>query len=792
MTFTKKAISFILFYFPILLSATATNVLKLTDSIDQYDVSTSMVYFADTRNEFDSLNVSALDSLTAFMVNNTSPINLGLSDQTHWFRFQLENLSSTEEWMLEIKYPTLNDVSIYLIDTSNTIAAMFQGGIDFKKQNIHNNSYSVHHPFTLEKGKSYKVYLRLKTDSYIILPITIATIPAYIRNDRITNSVLYFFYGIIIALIAFNLILFILTKNWSYFLFAAYLLILSINANFLYGFGLEINYPMSNFFQVRIRQVLFGVASLVFLLFSVLYLNIKRYKFIMGIYKALIALMLLFTICVFIPSIPNSYFNSLSPFLYIFGAIISFVSGILAFRKGQNSAMYYIISFSVVTLASVIYFLTLNAIIPYTTFGFGINIYGTVLFGLLLTIGINEKITFTRKEHARRVEIENINKELEIEINERIKVEMQLRESEERFKLLFELDPLPVALTEINSGRIINMNHNMELLSGFSKHEAIGRNSIELKVLTLETRNAIIDEIKQNGFIHGKQILFKPKEHAPLKCLFYGKHVRLGNQSVLISIFSDISNFIKQQEILIESEKRLRILNNTKDKFFSIIAHDLMNPFNALLGFSKILIESIQTSNNEESMTYARIIDQSTNRISETLQNLLLWSRSQSGRITMDPVPVNVFQLVLNSVNVLRNIGLSKNLTFKVNIDNDLIISLDQKMINSVLMNLLHNAIKFSNEKGSITIELEKLENEYCFIVEDQGIGMDDQVIKDLFNLDQSSSRSGTKGEIGTGLGLIICHDFVMAHHGRIWAESEPNKGSRFYFTIPIDLKSKS
>ncbi|HPR32161.1 MAG TPA: HAMP domain-containing sensor histidine kinase [Prolixibacteraceae bacterium] len=257
----------------------------------------------------------------------------------------------------------------------------------------------------------------------------------------------------------------------------------------------------------------------------------------------------------------------------------------------------------------------------------------------------------------------------------------------------------------------------------------------------------------------------------------------------MITVFSDITERKKNEEILKLSEKKLREANQAKDKFFSIIAHDLMNPFNALSGFTGLLIDSIRNCNTEEVLKYAQLIEYSSRRIYELLQNLLIWSRSQSGKIVFSPSRVHLAGLVSDSIEVLRSIALTKKMEIVTELDETLMLFVDRNMMETVIRNLVSNAIKFSEPESNVSIYVKSTDTDVEFCVVDTGIGMDEQQISELFSLNKKETVSHSRGgDAGIGLGLVLCHEFVTIHGGKIWAESEPGKGSRFYFTLPRNL----
>lgn len=238
-------------------------------------------------------------------------------------------------------------------------------------------------------------------------------------------------------------------------------------------------------------------------------------------------------------------------------------------------------------------------------------------------------------------------------------------------------------------------------------------------------------------------------------------------------------------ESLTEKEANLRELNATKDKFFSIIAHDLKSPFNGILGFSDILTDQLRKKDYDGIEEYGAIIHQSSQKAMNLLTNLIEWSRSQSGRMDFNPEYVEISSL-LNEIYEISNVSaLEKSISLKKEIPRHVSVLLDKEMISSVIRNLVSNAIKFTRPGGEVVVRAELLDRELQVFVKDNGVGIGSQYIDKLFRLDEAYSAKGTNNESGTGLGLLLCKEFIEKHKGKIWVESEPDKGSTFYFTIP-------
>lgn len=250
-------------------------------------------------------------------------------------------------------------------------------------------------------------------------------------------------------------------------------------------------------------------------------------------------------------------------------------------------------------------------------------------------------------------------------------------------------------------------------------------------------------------------------------------------------ITRDITERRKANDELLQSESKLREINASKDKFFSIIAHDLRNPFGALLGFSTALSDRFDDFSDSEKLTIINQLRFSSESAYRLIENLLEWSRTQTNTIEVTPTLFDISLLVnetlrLHSIQAGRKkIELVNNLPFKFH------VYADRNMIGTVLRNLISNAIKFSLERGTVVVSHETTEELVTIVVTDEGIGIPAHNIPKLFRIDEKIKTSGTYNEPGSGLGLILCREFILRNGGMIWVESSSGKGSRFSFCLP-------
>jgi signal transduction histidine kinase len=240
-------------------------------------------------------------------------------------------------------------------------------------------------------------------------------------------------------------------------------------------------------------------------------------------------------------------------------------------------------------------------------------------------------------------------------------------------------------------------------------------------------------------------------------------------------------------------EAELSEINNSKDKFFAIISHDLRNPINTVVGLTELLERNVEKNNFKSIGEYAKYIKQSTHRIKNLLVNLLDWSISQSGKMEFNPTEIRLTSIIQEVLDLFEEMLKQKQLTVECNcncFENDHVI-IDKEMISSVVRNFIMNAIKFSYPEGKINISCEGTGESIVFRISDNGVGMSPTILNSLFKIGEPISNRGTNNETGTGIGLLLCKEFIEKHQGEIVVESEMGKGSTFKFHLPIrkDIK---
>ncbi|SDX86773.1 PAS domain S-box-containing protein [Lutibacter oricola] len=257
------------------------------------------------------------------------------------------------------------------------------------------------------------------------------------------------------------------------------------------------------------------------------------------------------------------------------------------------------------------------------------------------------------------------------------------------------------------------------------------------------------------------------------------KRDKKGNALRMSGTHLDITERKKTEQLLIES-------NATKDKFFSIIAHDLRSPFNNIIGFTELLIENSKEFKDSKFEKYLNIINSTAKHTHVLLDNLLNWAQSETGQIYFNPEKLTLSTIIKEVLTLSDSFAQKKDIVLNYHESERIIVFADLNMILTILRNLISNAIKFTNSHGKVNVYALTVDKFIEISVSDNGIGIDDETQKKLFCLASNISSHGTANEKGTGIGLILCKDFVEKHGGKIWVESKLGKGSTFKFKLPL------
>jgi signal transduction histidine kinase len=397
----------------------------------------------------------------------------------------------------------------------------------------------------------------------------------------------------------------------------------------------------------------------------------------------------------------------------------------------------------------------------------------------------NKKTPLSEADSQRLIhELEVHQIELEMQNMELVESEERSRKATEQYTSLYDFAPMGY-FTLDQDCRIKNVNLSGALLVGTERY-LLQNNDFRI-FISSEYKDTFNDFFEQ---ISGSET----KKVCKLKLN------RIDQSSVVVHVegvvsidtrecsltLLDITQREIAEEKLKEYANQLRELNATKDKFFTIIAHDLKSPFTAIIGYAELLDNLIENKDYKKIGEYADIIRSSSWLAMNLLSNLLEWARSQVGIMFFKPRIIEIAGPIYDTKALLSDSASKKSIEIKILVPEQFTVYADMHMIKTILRNLLSNAIKFTNPGGWIQIEAGNTDSVSVISVTDNGIGIKKDSIEKLFRIEECRSTTGTRGEQGTGLGLLLCNDFVKKHGGKIWVESEEGKGSRFVFTLPM------
>lgn len=338
---------------------------------------------------------------------------------------------------------------------------------------------------------------------------------------------------------------------------------------------------------------------------------------------------------------------------------------------------------------------------------------------------------------------------------------------------------------------------NEQSATHIAEMEARYRTEAKEKEIVLLKRDREIQEIKENRQEIALYFLMSTLAMLIIVALLvYSRYLIKKRVNQQLETQNQRINFQNQSlhdinSKLVNSETNLRALNATKDRFFSIISHDLRAPLNTMTGFLQVLLTHGGSFTKEELKGFALKMDKSVKNLVDMLENLLHWSRSQTGNIEFRPQATELAKCIQHTVDVFGETADSKRISIQLDIDSQIQVYADHNMLSLIIRNMLFNAIKFTREGGTILLTATYSTKEMLEVsVADTGIGISPKDIDKLFRVDTYHTTRGTSNEQGTGLGLLLCDEFVKRHGGQIWVESEINKGTIFYFTLPIAQES--
>lgn len=367
-----------------------------------------------------------------------------------------------------------------------------------------------------------------------------------------------------------------------------------------------------------------------------------------------------------------------------------------------------------------------------------------------------------------------------------LKGEHARQQSEVKFEKLTELAASAIFI--VQNKRFVYINPAGEKVLGYNSN--VLKYKSLLKLIAPEYKGVAnqiaIELFREKKSLHNLEMCLVTNTGERKYVIFSASHIDYNDKPAILGTAFDVTRQKFNEEKVKNYTEELKNLNANKDKFFSIIAHDLKSPFSALLGYSDFLVEDFDELSEDEIREYSLNINTVAKNVYELLENLLEWSRIQTGRRKFHPEKLQLADSAGKVIELFKDAAINKSISLTAQIEESAEVFADMNMLFTVMRNLVSNAIKFTSIGGSVIIKAESVGREMSISVEDTGVGMRKVDMEKLFKITSSYSTVGTAQETGTGLGLILCKELVEKNKGTISAASEEGKGSAFTFTVPL------
>ncbi|HPO49236.1 MAG TPA: PAS domain S-box protein [Spirochaetota bacterium] len=379
-----------------------------------------------------------------------------------------------------------------------------------------------------------------------------------------------------------------------------------------------------------------------------------------------------------------------------------------------------------------------------------------------------------------------------IDITDKKRAELNLVFNELKYRTIINTANDAILIADAKTGYIVEANNRASILFKKTHDKIIG--TYQTALFPEEYNDLVKKEFDMiakgtSKTFHEAYVIDADGVDIPVE--ISSSVIEIKENVYIVGIIRDVTERKRNETKILIQNKELKELNATKDKLFSIIAHDLKTPFNSLIGFSELLLYDFYSFSDEDKYKFIETIFDTAKNSFQLLTNLLDWARSQSGRINYKKEKINLKEAITNIVALIVNAANKKGIKINNEINEDIFITGDRNTVETVIRNLISNAIKYSYNNGEIFIKsslvLEQRNKYFEVAIKDKGVGIEPERLEKIFDIENNISTRGTNDEGGTGLGLILCKEFIEKNGGKIRVESKKSEGSSFYITLPSE-----
>ncbi len=791
-----KIILLFCFYLVITNSFAQNNVVTIEHSTDLIKIGKQVYFFEDQTDNLSFKEIQKLDKEDKFELNQNDIFVQKSSSSAFWFRFQTQNKSNAASW-ININTTYLWEIDFYSPDSVGKYNLLETGILRTQQEKIYpSNTFWL----PLQKANHSEIqtfYIKVKTGRSLEVPLLVGSLQALEKEKDKGDFMTAGFVGALIVMFLYNSFLFFATRKKLYLLYVCYLFGITFSITFAnnYTFWAEF-WGKGELYSWLHTHIAFWVTPIQIIItaLTIFYFDLKKNSIFL--YYFLLTIIFIVSIIgisnLFIPLQKIQFLHQ--SFLALNAIANLFISYWITIKKKKNG-FFYALGWTCLLVSVLIYLATINGIIPYFIYTRNAIYFGVVLEVWLFSLALSDHIRNLRKENKRVVDNLLLKAEKEIEMrNQIIENQKQLEEAntnslkleianQERGILRGIIDNLPIFVAMLDKeGNYIVANKMYEdnFFLPISHIEGKHYSQVLPNKITL-LHDKYIQEAIAGNIVEFTDPITLPTGQMSYS---YGKYFPVfdtNKELKYITVFvTDISD-IKNKEL------ELQRLNDTKDKLFSIISHDLRSPFAQLKGILD-LFEKGGISETELKYFLPEII-KNVNYTSDLLNNLVYWAKNQMSGLHADPEEFDIYKLVANKENLFDKEIKNKDLTFINQVEKQTTVFADKNMIDLVIRNLVANAIKFCRKHDTILVKSEQTANDFLIIrVVDSGIGISDTNKNKIFN-EENFTTLGTHKEKGTGIGLKLCKEFIEGNGGKIWIDGEEEKGTIFSFSLPTKAK---